>query len=354
MHFGFRGAAAMASLAALPMFSIPAFAGVVNPDISALGQVLGGVTDDGGSPDKNQPALKSGEVEIVLDAYLNPYVKGWFTLSGGADGLGVEEAYATVVKGLPWGLGLKAGQYRLGFGKSNPTHPHALPFIDPPRSIVSLLPGGEEGFNETGIQVSGFLPTPGSWASTVSGDVLQGREFHPGDDRTRLGWLGRWANDFLIGDATALETGVSGATGIDSIGPDTRAYRLGADAKAKFYLPGSAQLTVQAEGVFSHAHVADSTSGPFAAENRVGGYAFFDYRFHIQYNGGMLYEQWEREGNPAAVDRSVKVFAGYAVLEESTLIRLACEHYMPDDGPAVNTVSAQLLFSMGPHKAHQF
>jgi hypothetical protein len=54
------------------------------------------------------------------------------------------------------------------------------------------------------------------------------------------------------------------------------------------------------------------------------------------------------------MDKSVKVFAGYAVLEESTLLRLAWEHYMPDGGNAVNTVSAQLLFSMGPHKPHQF
>ncbi len=330
----------------------PAFlsAGIVNPDISALGQVLGGVTDDAASPDKDQPALKSGEVEVVLDAYLNPYFKGWFTLSGGTDGFAVEEAYTSMVKGLPWGLGMKAGKYRLGFGKTNPTHPHALPFIEPPRSVTSLLPGGEEGFNETGLQVSDLLPMPGDWASTLSADLLEGKQSHPNDERTRLGWLGRWANDFLLGDAGAMETGISGATGIDSIGPDTRTLLLGADAKAKFYLPGSSQFTVQAEGIFRQGH--DTIGGTFSVENRWGGYAFADYRYHTQYNGGILYEQWKT--TPSSMDRSVKVFAGYAVLEESTLLRLAYEHLMPDGGDAVNTVSAQLLFSMGPHKAHQF
>ena len=334
--------------------AVPLMAGVVNPDISALGQVKGGITDDATSPNKNQPTLNSGEVEVVLDAYLNPYMKGWFTLSGSEDGIAVEEAYTSAVKGLPWGLGLKAGKYRLGFGKTNPTHPHALPFIDPPRSVTSLLPGGEDGFNETGVQVSDLLSTPGDWASTVSADVLEGKQFHPEDKRTRLGWLGRWANDFLIGDANALETGLSGATGIDSVGPNTRTYLLGADVKAKFYLPGSSQLTLQSEGIFRQGHVADTAAKTYSSEHRWGGYAFVDYRYHTQYNGGLLYEQWQRAGATSMMDRDIKVFAGYAVLEESTLLRIAYEHLMPDGGKAVNSVSAQLLFSMGPHKAHQF
>ncbi len=345
------------SFSIFPILAMGVHAGVVNPDISALGQVLGGITDDTASRDKNQPTLKSGEVEVDLDAALNPYVYGAFVLSADQNGFSVEEAYASVVKGLPWALGIKAGKYRLGFGKINPMHPHALPFIDPPRSVVSLLPGGEDGFNETGVQVSDLLPTPGDWASTVSADVLQGQEFHPNDERTRLGWLGRWANDFLIGDATAIETGVSGATGIDSIGPDTRTYLLGADAKAKFYLPGASQLTLQAEGIFRQSHVTDTLAPDaftYSSESRWGGYVFADYHYQTQYNGGALYEQWERAGAPSRMDKSVKVFAGYAVLEESTLLRLAYEHFMPDGGKAVNTVSMQLLFSMGPHKAHQF
>lgn len=347
MRFGFR----LPFLIAIPL---TVYSGVVNPDISAIGQVLGGVTDDATSPNKNEPALKSGEVEVVLDAYLNPYLKGWFTLSGSEDGFAVEEAYASVVKGLPWGLGLKAGKYRLGFGKVNPIHPHVLPFIEPPHSWVSLMPGGEDGFNETAVQISDLLPTPGDWASTVSVDVLEGKEFHPGDDRARLGWLGRWANDFLVGDAGALESGISGATGIDSVGLESRSYLLGADAKAKFYLPGASQLTLQGECLFSNGHIADTSTNTYATENRWGAYAFADYRYHTQYNGGILYEQWKREGAPSLMDRSIKVFAGYAVLEESTLLRMVYEHFMPEGGTAVNTVSAQLLFSMGPHKAHQF
>ncbi len=329
-------------------------AGVTNPDISAIGQVMGGYTDDTGSPDVDHPALHLGEAEFVYDAYLNPFIKGWFTLSGGEDGFAIEEAFASVVKGLPWGLNMKAGKYRLGFGKLNPSHPHAYSFISTPRGMASLL--GPDGFNETGLQVSALLPTPGDWASTLSADVIEGKSFHEGrGNGARLGALGRWANDFLLGETGALETGFSGATGIDSVGPDTRAYLAGADVKAKFYLPSSSQLVLQAEGILKHSHlVTDTATGAFDAEDRMGFYGFADYRYHTQWNGGLLVEQWEREGETSKVDRAFRVFAGYAVLEESTLLRVAYEHFIPDGGDAVNTVSAQLLFSMGPHKAHQF
>lgn len=339
--------AAALGAACLSILFRPAAAGVANPDISALGQVLGGWTDDPASSDYEDPALALGEAEIVLDAYLNPFLKGWFTLSGGPEGIGIEEAYASVVKGLPWGLALKAGKYRLPFGKINPTHPHALPFIAPPRSVQSLL-FGEEGFNETAVEASSLLPTPGDWASVAYVDVIQGQSFHDGQEGTRLGYLGRWANDFLLGQRGALETGLSGATGIDSLGPDTRTWLAGADLKAKFYLQGASQLTLQAEGIYKRSHPEG------AVEERTGFYAFGDYRWHTQWNGGALYEQWRREGDTDRIDRAVRAFLGYAVLEESTLLRLAYERVLPDGGKAFDTVTLQLLFSMGPHKAHQF
>ena len=325
----------------------PAAAGVTNPDISALGQVLGGWTDDPASPDRVEPALRLGEAEFVLDAPLNPYLKGWFTLSGGPEGIGIEEAWASVCNGLPWGLALKAGKYRLPFGKINPAHPHALPFIDPPRSAQSLL-FGEEGFNETAVEASDLLPTPGDWASTLYADVIEGRAFHEGQAGARLGYLARWANDFLLGERGALETGLSAATGVDSLGPDTRTWLAGADAKAKFYLEGASQLTLQAEGFFQRSHPQGSP------EDRAGFYAFGDYRYHTRWNAGLFYEQWQRAGDPDRVDRAARAFAGYAVLEESTLLRLAYERLLPDGEDAYATVTLQLLFSMGPHKAHKF
>jgi hypothetical protein len=48
-------------------------------------------------------------------------------------------------------------------------------------------------------------------------------------------------------------------------------------------------------------------------------------------------------------------------MEETTVFRLDWDHFQPGtpegeaDAPdAVNTVTLRIIFSMGPHKAHQF
>jgi hypothetical protein len=113
---------------------------------------------------------------------------------------------------------------------------------------------------------------------------------------------------------------------------------------------------VEAEGVYRRFQEIRSQGADtvFASDNRSGFVTSADYRYHTQWNGGLLYEQWEIPGPAQATERAFRLFAGYAVLEESTLIRLMYEHYLPDGAEAVDAVSLQLLFSMGPHKAHQF
>jgi hypothetical protein len=217
------------------------------------------------------------------------------------------------------------------------------------------MPGGEEGFNEAALEVSALLPTPGTWASTVSADALQGNSFHPGDDRNRIGWLGHWSNAFLLGErGGALEAGLSGATGVDDVSAKARGWLLGADAKAKLPIGYAGWLTLQGEAAFRRSHAADTTVATPPTEDRSGFFAVADYRPVPRWNGGALYEQWQREGEPSSVDRAARVFAGYAVMEETTLLRVSFERYMPAGESPVHTVSAQLLFSMGPHKAHQF
>lgn len=330
-----------AAAAALSLFAAPLWAGISNPDISALGQVLGGFTNDPASADPEEPTLAIGEAEFLLAANLNPYFKGGFTLAAGAEGVGLEEAWTSMIRGLPWGLGMKAGKYRLGFGGLNPVHPHAYPFVATPRALESLL-FGEEGFNETALQASLLLPTPGDWASTLSADLIEGAAFHEGQEGTRLGWLGRWANDFLLESGAAFQIGLSGATGIYDVPTESRAWLSGADVKAKFPVGATDQLTVQAEALYRE-----------DAETRMGLLGFCEYRFRTRWSGGMLYERWEPDGRGTA-DQAFRAFAGFAVLEESTSLRLAYERFLPEGGDAADTVILQLLFGMGPHKPHRF
>ena len=188
-------------------FSFSAFAGVSNPDISAIGQLVATASDATGT--FSTPGIALGEVELVFDAALNPYANGRFVFSAGDEGFSVEEAYADFQKGLPLNLSVRVGKYRVPFGRMNAIHPHALSFIEAPRSMRpdegGLIPG-EESFNDVGVQLSTLIPVTDIYALTISGDLLQGNSFHPDENRTAYGWNGRVLNSISFDNGLSTVT----------------------------------------------------------------------------------------------------------------------------------------------------
>lgn len=330
------------------------YAGSSNPDISVLGQIIAGNTDDSASEDAGNTTLNLGETELVFDAYLNPYSKGFFVFSAGDEGFQTEEAFMTIIKGLPKGLALKGGKYRVGFGKLNPMHPHAYSFIETPRVMFAMLPG-DEGYNEVGWQVSYLLPAMGSWASVLSADVLNGSSWHPDEIKSAAAWVGRWNNSFLINDITPLDIGVSATQGTNNAKWKTKTSVYGADIKTKIPVYGLTNLTLQGEYFYNNSDIViDSATGSFVNDIRRGFYAFADLKFAQRWNAGAIYDQYQPAGSEGQSDRAVKYFIGYSLLEETTLFRLSYEQYFGSGSPVINTYMLQVLFSMGPHKAHQF
>ena len=100
--------------------------------------------------------------------------------------------------------------------------------------------------------------------------------------------------------------------------------------------------------------IVDSTTGSYDKIGRQGFYAFANMKFSTRWNGGVIYDQYQPADNKNLTDSSIKYFVGYSFLEETTMLRLAYEDFMPQDSPVVHTWSFQVLFMMGPHKAHQF
>ena len=337
---------------------IKSYGGVVNPDISAIGQVIGKCTDDAASGVAKKPTLELGEVEMMLDAALNPYVNGAFVFSLSQESFEIEEAYASIIRGLPWNLGIKAGKYRLGFGRLNPTHPHAYLFISAPRVMdpgsAKLLPG-TESFNDVAVQASSLIPVGDNYSLLISGDLLQGNSFHPDTtiNTADFGYLGRIDNSFFIGDNTPASIGFSFTRGISTPAAHTKDIVVGTDVKTKLTLSPVTVMTVQGEYIYKFGDAADSLR-VISHDRRGGFYGFADAHFQNHYNAGILYEQYQSPDNAAATDRGIKPFIGFNLLEESTILRLAYEYFMPHQGAATNTVELQFLFSMGPHKAHLF
>lgn len=359
--------------ALLSLQTAPACAGVVNPDISLIGQPIVRWTDDPSDARAyRQLGFDVGETEIVFDSALNPYARGYATLSLANGKADVEEAYFTILRGLPAGLEVKGGKYRVGFGKLNAAHPHTYPFIERFHVLAKFLPG-DDSYDETGVNVSGRIPVPGDIALTASADILQGDSFEsPGDSvgrstaRTKAhnAYVGRLSAFIPIGDRSGLELGASGTQGVNDIYSGAKTTVFGGDAKLKVYVSDNASLLIQAEYLHEDREVTEDTP-IFGHWKPSGGYAFVNYSWAQRYNVGASFESSSSTTSGWTSDKSVGVFAGLALMEETTWFRLGFEHTTPSTGsiafesasssqPTINTVRLGIVYSMGPHKAHQF
>ena len=370
--------------AALLLLPVLAHAGVTNPDISLIGQPLIRWTDDPSDPGRKRPVFDAGETEIAFDAALNPYARGLAILSFADGEAGVEEVYFTLLRGLPAGLAIKGGKYRAGFGKLNPVHPHAYPFAERFGVLAQYLPG-EESFNETGLQVSGRIPAPGDIALTASVDVLQGDTFRiprelssaandpllldeAGGDRAsepRSAVLGRVAAFVPVGDRSGLELGLSGTQGTNNVAAATRTAVFGGDMKLKLWTRDDANLVIQGEILKLDREDAgwDEVAAAYTKSkvSPVGGYLFADYNWAKRYDAGVSYERSQQPSADKTWDAAFGAFAGLWLMEETTGFRLEYHRSMPgtadgaiDSPEAVNSLRLRVIFSMGPHKAHQF
>jgi len=375
---------AYALATAVVLLAAPVHAGVVNPDISVIGQPFTRWTTDPADPARKRATLDIGETELIFDAALNPYARGTFNASLTEDGIELEEGYFLLTRGLPWALSLKGGKYRAGFGKLNPAHPHTYPFADRFQTLAAYLPG-EESFNETAVQLSKLVGLPHDIALTVSADWLKGDSFRiartqelaandplaadPGNgdlqDEPRPAGLGRIAAFIPIDDRSGIELGVSGTSGTNNAAAGTRSTVLGGDAKLKYWTGASSYLLVQSEVLHLDRENAawDSTVAAYTSANvtPLGGYLFADYNWNTRYDAGVSYERWQDPTVDEATNQSFGAFAGLALMEETTSFRLDWRATRPgratgatDDPDMIHTITLRVLFSMGPHKAHQF
>lgn len=363
------------------VLAVPARAGVVNPNISVIGQPFSRWSDEAGDPAAKRAILDLGETEFVYDDYLNPYARGLFVISLGDGGIEAEEAFFTLLRGLPGGLTLKGGKYRVGFGKLNPQHPHAVPFADRFRVLAAYLPG-DEAFNETGVELSGRLPSPGDWAVTASADWLQGNSFRieressgdPSDpielgdgdraDEPRPAGLARLSAFVPIQDRSGLELGIDATQGTNNVAAGTKSTVVGGDAKLKLWTSANAYLVVQGEVLSLDREEAgwDPSAAAYTETSvkPIGGYLYADYNFKTRYNVGASFEHFEEPTSDKTADQAFGLFAGLALMEETTAFRLDWNHFAPGTPTgsptpdAVNTVTLRVIYSMGPHKAHQF
>lgn len=375
----------------------------VNPDISVVGMMRLFSHDDEARPEEEgELNLADPQMELYLTGYLNPYARAAATIAWhpGADAA-VEEVYAVLERGLPGRLGLQVGKYRLPFGRLNPVHPHAYSFLRTPLPHAELFT--HEGLRDMAIQASALLPTGDAYTELLGGllkgDALEqhdhsdeesteegetgGEHDHDADVRRDLGGFLRLTTSLAASEHAELALGVTALNAVygfaehegeeallpaeDDHAEDPeqlRAWVAGIDAKYKW--TPSRHTTLQLESEFL-TRIEERAEGDDLVSN--GAYAYVDYRFRQKYNLGVIGEWVSKEvhghdthGESEADDHDpitrdtvrFSLFAGWAPIEETSIVRLAGSWTEPDEEDGYWELMLQFLFSLGPHQPHNF
>ncbi|HEV7919918.1 MAG TPA: hypothetical protein VGR02_03910 [Thermoanaerobaculia bacterium] len=200
---------------------------VFNPDTSVIGNFLGHAGRDnpfegggrflGGLPGTVRPegdprnALALDEAEVAFEAFVDPYAKAKFFLSGSPDGFEVEEGYANFVN-LPYDITAKVGKFKGAFGKVNTWHPHQAPWVDQPLVIHNFF--GPEGLNGSGISVSKIFPNRFNTFIEGTVEVMDGNNTVFNRDKTSdLTYLGHLKAFHDLTENSNVEVGASLVTG---------------------------------------------------------------------------------------------------------------------------------------------
>lgn len=143
----------------------------LNPKISVISDFVG-QSGTGGDPSQSEDGFHLREVEIGIQADVDPYARADFFI-GGMNDQGappeLEEGFVTLLT-LPWGLQARGGKFRANFGRLNMVHPHELPQVDSPLAVEAFL--GEERLGGTGLEVSRLFAPFGAYTE-VSYALLQ-------------------------------------------------------------------------------------------------------------------------------------------------------------------------------------
>jgi hypothetical protein len=371
----------------------------LNPDISAIGTFNTFTNFIKGTPEYEKLNFEMPELELFFDGYLNPYARATAIVSFEEGEFGVEELFANVVRGLPLDVQIKAGKYLVGFGKLNTVHPHAWAFID--RPLFHQIYFGADGFNDIGVNLSFILPTEDFFSSidvgvfkgdaigkTGAADPESNESINELRGNTPI-FIGRLGTFFSLSDYSNLEIGLSASNGVhaktsyyyrqnqmeDPFNESLNYLYGGFDFKYKYRPDSYTALTIQGEAIINNRDVLREQSmnpGSFFIDkiNTSGFFIFADYLFNKTFSIGMKYDftygiiNDEPGLTSLANDNQNKTqgisgWIGYYPVEETIVLRLGAQHIFFNyaDGTSrepETTITLQMIFSLGPHKAHPF
>lgn len=284
------------------------------------------------------------ELELALQAAVDPFARADVFLAFGPEGAEVEEAYVTTLT-LPAGLQLRAGKLYAPWGRLNQQHPHAWEFVDAPLAASRLV--AAEALGGAGLDVAWLTPLPWFAELRLAYQETTPVEGEPG----RRTFTGRLSQFVDLAEGATLGVGLSGAR-LDEPGAGAWRDLLGADLYLKLRRPTSrAYLALQGE---LYARRLSGTGDPAADGTELGGYGQVIYRASREWAFG---GRWETapslaEGRPGPEQRFTALASWYT--SEFMRLRLQGSYDRLPGGREGLEALLALEFTMGVHGAHPF
>jgi hypothetical protein len=319
---------------------------VFNPDMSVIANFVGVA---GKNPASDQPSMQLSEVEVALQAVVDPYARADFYLSAGQNGLDIEEGFITFTS-LPADLLLKVGKMRAQFGKVNTLHTHSMPTADRPLVSENLV-GGEEGLSDSGFSLSKLVANPFMFIE-ATGEVFRGHSnVFQSAERSKLNYVGRLRGYRDLTEGTNIDLGTSVAFGPTDIGPGLNKRLIGIDATFRYRPLRRAiykRFQARTELIWSRQDVPSAVN-----EKAFGYYGLGEYQFARQWYVGGRYDRSQRGLDASLQDDGGSFFLTYWP-SEFTQLRGQYRRTNYSEGVKANEFLFQANFAIGAHGAHVF
>lgn len=331
------GASPFARLLVMPDLSVIGRAAIAydSYDVEALSPRSGTFSPEG------EPRAVLEEVELGLQAVVDPYLRGDVFVAFGPEEVEIEEAFVTTLS-LPAALQVRAGKLFAPFGRHTQQHPHVWEFADAPLAIGRLL--AEETIAGAGVELGWLAPLP--WFAEVR---VAGLSFAPGEeDPDALTGVARLLQYFSLGDATTLGVGVSAAMRDEG----RSAFRdlAGVDLHLRWRTPASRSwLSLQGEWYGRRFRGVEDDPG-----TDTGGYGQVFWKQGPYWGIGARYDWAPTAGDAEeGTEQRVGLLAGWFP-SEFQRIRVQVSHARRPGGDDGLEALLHLEFGIGAHGAHPF
>ncbi len=333
-----------------------------NPEIGVVADMLGQLSESSKEGDGNDK-LSVREIELIFGHPIDPYSRFDSTITfSDFENSGIEEAYITHW-GLPGEIKAKLGRMRPKIGKASAVHSDVLDTVDEPLVVQRYV--GNEGLFRTGLELSGFLPTP--WTAvtheltvgTMEGGVGEGGQLF-GETRRRPSFYAHLKNFWDISDTSNLELGTTYLVGSKDADARFEVNAFGFDATLIHYLTPANKLKFQNELYLQDRKesfsIADDGTRTTFNRNPWGLYSLLDYRVSPRLGVGGRFDYVEPiDLNPKTSARDADTaWSGYLTFYQSEFSRwrLQFRHTNFAAGGDDNALFAQGTVAIGVHK-HQ-